>query len=169
MENLKEYNGKDVELLSNEVQEVMNRIPSTVVRFRMTIMALILSGILITTAYIKCPKTIESSFEGLQVGNIVELKTSLSDETLNYLLQRDGQSICIYSPMFQQKYSSNEVTGIIAKISIVSRSNDKYNTVLTVVLNNDKLAPDSIFYGDVRFIVLEKTLLQSIIEGLNLW
>lgn len=160
---------KDVELLSDEVQEVMNRIPSAVVRWGMTIMAFVLFGILIAAAYIKWPKTIESPFEGLQIGNNVELKTTLSSETLNYLLHRDGHSICIYSPVFQHKYLSDGVTGKITKISTINRSNEQYNTILTVVLNQDKITLDSIFYGEVRFIVSEKTLLQSIIGGVNRW
>lgn len=170
MDRLKKTSSnKDVELLSDEVQEIMNRIPSAIIRWGMTIMAVILSGILIAAAYIKWPKTIESPFEGQQIGNIVTLKTTLSSEALNYLLHKNEQSICIYSPMFQQKYSSDGVTGIITNISTFSRSNDQYNTTLTVVLNHDKITPDSIFYGDVQFIVSEKTLLQSIVGSLKRW
>ena len=42
MEELKEnISYKDVELLSEEVQEVMSRIPSAIVRWGMTLMAVI--------------------------------------------------------------------------------------------------------------------------------
>lgn len=166
----KSVSNKDVELLSEEVQEVMNRIPSAIVRWGMTIMAVIVGGILVAATYIKWPKTIESPFEGQQIGNnTVVLKTALSPETLNYLLHADEQSICIYSPMFQQKYSSDGITGRIMKISTICHSNYQYNTALTVVLDHDKTTPDSIFYGDVQFIVSERTLLQSIVGSVKRW
>lgn len=163
----KTISNKDVELLSEEVQEVMNHIPSVIVRWGMSIMAIIVGGLLMASAYIKWPKTIECPFEGEQIGNIVVLRTALSSETLNFLLHSDEQSICIYSPMFEQKYSSIGITGNITNISPFSYSNNQYNTTLTVDLDYNKIILDSIFYGNVQFIVSEKTLLQSIIGGLN--
>ena len=50
MEEMEEKSGKNVELLSEEVQEVMNHIPSAIVRWGMTVMAVIVAGILIATA-----------------------------------------------------------------------------------------------------------------------
>ena len=164
MEELKEKSGKEVELLSEEVQEVMNRIPSAIVRWGMTIMVIIVAGLLIASAYIRWPQTIECPFEGRQIGEIIELKTTLSPETLNYLLQVDEQSICVYSPMLQQKYASDGITGKISKISTYSYSSNKYNTSLTVILNQNFLNPDSILYGDIQLIIYDKTLLQLIIE-----
>ena len=160
---------KDVELLSEEVQEVMNRIPSAIIRWGMTVMAFILGGILIAAAYIRWPQIIECSFEGHQIGNTVVLKTALSPEAMNYLLHRDEQSIRVYSPMFQQKYSSDGITGRINKISTISYSNDHYNTTLTVVMDHNKITEGSIFYGNVQFIVSEKTLLQSIVGSVKSW
>jgi len=170
MEELKKIESdKDVELLSEEVQDVMNRIPSVVTRWGMTIMAIILGGILIATTLIKLPKTIECPFEGQQIGDTVVLKTTVSSETLNNLLHRDEQRICIYSPMFEQKYSSDGIIGDITAISTFRHSNDHYNTTLTVVLDCDNITTDSIFYGEIQFTISEKTLLQSIVACVKRW
>ena len=160
---------KDVELLSEEVQDVMNRIPSAIIRWGMTVMAVILGGILIASAYIRWPQIIECSFEGHQVGNIVVLKTALSPKAMNYLLHGDEKSIRVYSPMFQQKYSEDGINAKIKNISILSYSNDQYNTTLTVVLDHNKVTVDSIFYGNIQFIVSENTLLQSIVGSVKRW
>lgn len=170
MEELKKIESdKDVELLSEEVQDVMSRIPSVIIRWGMTIMAIILGGILIATTLIKWPKTIECPFEGQLIGDTVVLKTTLSSETLNYLLHRDEQRICIYSPMLEQKYSSDGITGYVTDISTFNYSNVQYNTSITIVLEHDKITTDSILYGNVQFIASEKTIFQSIIGSLKRW
>lgn len=169
MEELKEKAGKEVELLSEEAQEVMNRIPSSFVRWGMTIMVIILAGLLIASAYFRWPQTIKCPFEGRQIGEIIELKTTLTPETLNYLLHVDEHAICVYSPMLQQNYDSDGIIGKITKISTYSYSSNQYNTTLTVIPNQNILTPDSILYGDIQLIISEKTLLQSIIEKVQRW
>ena len=164
---MEEKSGKNVELLSEEVQEVMNHIPSAIVRWGMTVMAVIVAAILIGTAFIRWPKTIECPFEGQQIGDKVVLKTNMSSETLNYLLHTNNKSVCIFSPMFQQQYSSNGVGGNITQISISSYSNNEYSTNLTVILNKCNLGIDTIFYGDIQFIVSDKTLLQLIVKSVK--
>lgn len=160
---------KDIELLSEEVQEVMNRIPSVIIRWGMTIMAVILGGILIATTLIKWPITIECPFEGQLIGDTVVLKTTVSYEILNYLLHRDEQRVCIYSPMFDQKYSSDGITGRVTDITTFNYSNSQYNTSITIVLEHDNITTDSTLYGELQFIALEKTLIQSIIGSLKRW
>ena len=164
MEELNKTSGKEVELLSEEVQEVMNRIPSAFVRWGMTIMAIIVTGMLITAAYIKWPQTIECPFEGRQIGEMIELKTTLTPETLNYLLHVNEQAVTVYSPMLQQKYASNGLSGKITTVSTESYSNNQYNTTLTVNLNQDIQTTESILYGDIQLIMSEKTFLQIIVE-----
>ena len=80
MEELKESTSyKDVELLSEEVQEVMSRIPSAIVRWGMTVMAIIVVGMLIVAAYVPWPRTIEYPFEGHHDGAKALINVTLTD------------------------------------------------------------------------------------------
>lgn len=59
MENLKEYRGDYGALRCTEAQEVMGRIPSAIVRWGMTVMAVIVGGLFTAACVIPWPQTEE--------------------------------------------------------------------------------------------------------------
>lgn len=169
MVEIKYNNGKDVEILSEEAQEIMNRIPSAIIRWGMVVMFVVVVGILIASAFIRWPKTIECSFEGQQIGEEIVLKTTVSAETLNYLLHTDNKTVNIFSPMLPQKYSSTGMSGTITKIIPLSHSNSQYKISLIVDTDNNDIKTDTIFYGDMQITISENTLLQLLIRSLKKW
>ena len=169
MDEIRENNGKDIEILSGAAQEIMNRIPSAIIRWGMVVMFVVVVGILIALALIRWPKTIEYSFEGQQIGEELVLEATVSAETLNYLLHSHNKTVNIFSPMFPQKYLSTGMSGKITKIIPLSHSNLQYKISLTVDTDNVDIKTDTIFYGDMQITVSEKTLLQLLINSVKQW
>ena len=60
MKNEKKY--KDIELRSNEVQEVMNHIPSSILRYGITVLFIIVCLLIIGSAFFNYPDTVETEF-----------------------------------------------------------------------------------------------------------
>lgn len=162
--------GKEVELLSEEVQEVMQRIPSFIVRWGMTIIAIIVIGMLIASAYIRWPKTIECAFEGREMEGVATLTVTLSTETVQYLLQHPQERyVNLFSPMFSEKYSSTGVLGTIMDISVLNNRENEYLTELNVKVPDTIIfhTTNYVFYGKMLLIVSEKTLLQLMLENIR--
>ena len=162
---------KDVELLSQEVQEVMQRIPSFIIRWGMSIIAIIISGMLIDSGYIRWPKTIECTFEGLQMERVVILTVTLPDEIVQYLLHHPQErDVNLFSPMFSEMYSSTGVLGTIVDISVLKNLNNEYLTELNVKVPDAVTFHNTndVFYGKMLLIVSEKTLLQLMLENIKI-
>ncbi len=171
MGKLKEHvSCKNVELLSEEVQEVMNRIPSAIVRWGMTVMAIIVTGLLIVAAYLPWPESVVVPFEGNLYGSKAVVRTALQSEVVRYLLHTDTKhSITLYSPMFSYDNSKNGISGIINAVSVESNTSDGYTTQLNIEIHDVNNSRDIIntFSGNILLVVSEKTLFQRISEQIR--
>lgn len=167
MEELKEnISYKEVELLSEEVQEVMSRIPSAIIRWGMTVMAIIVIGLLVATAYVPWPQTIECPFEGSLKGTTAVIFVTLSPETARYMSHVDAKrSVTLYSPSFSNDLD-NGISGIINEISYGNKYYGSDKAKLDIELfglmtDNDRI---QLFSGNILLIVSESTLFQRIFE-----
>lgn len=171
MEELKDnISYKEVELLSEEVQEVMSRIPSAIVRWGMTVMAIIVVGMLIVAVYLPWPESLEVPFEGHRYGYKAVVCISLPSENIRKLLHTGNkQNITLYSPIFSSEYYPNGISGIINDISVVNSTGDGYTTILDIELynpNNDR-DTSSKFSGNILIVISNKTLFQRIYEQIS--
>lgn len=167
MEELKDSTSyKDVELLSEEVQEVMSRIPSAIVRWGMTIMAIIVIGMLIVAAYVPWPRTMEYPFEGHHDGAKVLINVTLTDAEVRVMSHAKHRNVTLYSPMLSNEYTENGLSGIITDISFENHTNDGYNIILSIELSNAVINQDTsnAFSGNVLLMVSEETLLQRLMS-----
>lgn len=171
MDRLKEnISCKDVELLSDEVQEIMSRIPSAIVRWGMTIVTIIVAGLLMIVACLPWPESIECPFVGHRYGSKAIIRITLSPEIVRHLLHTNNkQSITLYSPMLPYEKSQDGISGIINATYVESRSSDKYTTQLDIELydannNRDTISP---FSGNILLVISEKTLFQRISEKIS--
>lgn len=155
--------GREVELHSGEVQEVMRRIPSALVRWGMTIMALIVAGLLAAAAFIRWPETAESEFLWRGDGAASVITARLSPETVKALSDGTELSTTLYSPMFPDEYAERGVPCSIAEISTVSGPDGFYSARLECE------APPGIdsryeIRGTLLLMISDKTLLQRLFE-----
>lgn len=158
----------NVELLSDEAQEVMSRIPPAIVRWGMTVMAVIITGMLIAAAVIHWPETVEVPFDGqLQNGEAI-ITAKFPSEVIRFVLHHDNTPVSLYSPMLPDKYSESGVSGIIADISVLSNNIDSYSVNIKIELVNEAIADGSIISGTMVIITSNKSLLQHIIEQVRI-
>lgn len=169
MEELKEnISYKDVELLSEEVQEVMSRIPSAIVRWGMTLMAVIVIGLFIASAYIRWPQIIECQFEWFPSEDKSEIIATLPYEALSHILSQKDIEITLYSPLFPSEYSENGVSGIITGFEVYSKRSDSYKIHLNIDINDIIIKKDkgSKIVGSLVIIIEDDTLLKNLIENI---
>lgn len=167
MEELKEnISYKEVELLSEEVQEVMSCIPSAIVRWGMTVMAIIVVGMLIVAAYVPWPITMEYPFEGHHDGAKALINVTLTDEEVRIMSHAKHRNVTLYSPMLSDEFTDNGLSGIITDISIENHTNNRYTIILNIELSNAVINHDtsSAFSGDILLMVSEETLLQRLMS-----
>lgn len=171
MEELqKNVSAMKVELLSEDVQEVMNRIPSAIVRWGMTVMAVIVAGLLIVAAYLPWPESIEVPFEGHRYSHKAVVRIPLPSENVREILHTDNkQSITLYSPIFSSGNSQNGISGIINDISVESSTGNGYTTLLDIELcdTNNDCDTISTFSGNILIVLSNKTLFQRIYEQIS--
>lgn len=165
MEELKEsISYKDVELLSEEVQDVMNRIPSAIVRWGMTIMAIIVTGLLVVTAYLPWPETMECTFEGNSDGSKAVIYVTLAPETAMIISRTNNPRVTLYSHMFSDEFADNGISGIITAVSSGHYVDNQYNTQLNIKLLNteNRCNPTYALSGNILLIISENTLFQRL-------
>lgn len=167
MEELKENKSyKNVEILSEEVQEVMNRIPSAIIRWGMTLMAIIMAGLLIAAAYIPWPQVVECPFEGSLYGTKAVICVTLPPETAKHMSYANGKrSVTLYSSMFSNEFD-NGLSGIINEIYFRNNYNDSCTAKMDIELSNKRICNDTIhvFSGNILLTVSNATLFQRILE-----
>lgn len=169
MEELKEnitYK-KDVELLSEEVQEVMNRIPSAVVRWGMTVMAVIVACLLLMAAYLPWPETIERSFEGHLEGSKAEIYVSLPSEYLKLVPLLNNKNVILYSAVLPEEYAEKGIAGVINNV-IIENTINGYTTRLYIELTDLRFYyPTSEFSGKIILITNKSSLFQRIMNNIK--
>lgn len=167
MEELKEnISYKDVELLSEEAQEVMSRIPSAIVRWGMTLMAIIVAGLIIAAIYLPWPHSKEYAFEGTLDGAKAIIFVTLPAETIKYISKTNGRyGVTLYSPLFSDDYSESGISGIINDISLGNKYGEGYKAKLDIELS-DIIYNDTIHLctGNIFIITSEATLFQRMLE-----
>ena len=162
--------GKAVELRSEEVQEVMNRIPSMVVRWGMTIMAVVVVGLLVTSAYIRWPQTIECPFEWIPNENKSEIIATLSPEALTHITAHKDIMVTLYSPIFSDEYSEKGVSGTIIGFTMDNSRSGSYVVTLNIDLP-DKIIKEGCgprIVGNLMFLISDDTLLKHIVDHTKL-
>ena len=170
MEELKEnISYKEVELLSEEVQEVMNRIPSAIVRWGMTVMAIIVVGMLIVAAYVPWPRTMEYPFEGHHDGAKALINVTLTDEEVRVISHAKHRNVTLYSPMLSDEFTDNGLSGIITDVSVRHHVDNEYNTELNIKLLNTENRCDTMrtFSGNILLFLSENTLFQRITKHIR--
>lgn len=154
---------KAVELRSEEVQEVMNRIPPAIVRWGMTIMTIIVTGLLFAATFIPWPETIECMFEWHD-GNEPYIKASLSPETLKLITSERKCNVFLYSPMFNGEYSNKTIPCIITNFTVEDCKDNNYIVQLNISLPKKNVILNGQGVGTILIIITNKTLFQYIIE-----
>lgn len=163
--------GREVELLSAEVQEVMGRMPPAIVRWGMTVMALIVAGMLAAAAYVRWPETAEYSFEGEFDGGAFIVAVSLPPETLQYISSDDGCYVTLYSPVFPDTHEERGISGKISSIAVDDHAVDYYAVTLKINVNHHDIQLDRNrkYSGNMLLLKSDKTLLQLILKNISLW
>lgn len=91
MDNEKKY--KNIELRSNEVQEVMNHIPSSILRYGITVLSVIVCVLIIGSAFFYYPDTIETEFT-LTTQSPPAYITAGSEGRIEHLYVHNKQTVC---------------------------------------------------------------------------
>ena len=113
----------NMELRSEEVQEVMNRIPPAIQRWGLIVTSFIVAIFFTISYYIKIPITEECKYTIIWDDSISKpiLKVFIPRITIQSVLSNDSTSIRLYSDMFPEKYNNGISTVIISEqISICS-------------------------------------------------
>ena len=91
MDEGKKY--KNIELRSNEVQEVMNHIPPAILRYGITVLAVIVCVLVIGCAFFSYPDTVEAEFT-LTTQSPPAYITAGSEGRIEHLYVRNKQTVC---------------------------------------------------------------------------
>ncbi len=163
--------GREVELLSAEVQEVMGRMPPAIVRWGMTVMALIVAGMLAAAAYVRWPETAEYPFEGEFDGVAFNVAVSLPPETLQYISSEDGCDGTLYSPVFPDTHAEIGVSGKISGITVDNHVGNYYEVTLKINVNRHDIHLDCSrkYSGNVLLLKSDKTLLRLLLKNLSFY
>lgn len=161
--------GKAVELRSEEVQDVMNRIPSAIVRWGMTMMAVIVTGLLIVAAYLPWPETMECTFEGNSYGTGAVIYVTLAPETAGIISRANNLYVTLYSPMFSDEFADNSISGIITDVSIRHQAGNEYTTLLNIEFLNTENRCDTTYAlsGNILLILSDNTLFQRMTKHIR--
>lgn len=162
----KNDSGKAVELRSEEVQEVMNRIPSAIVRWGMTVMAVVVIGLLVASAYIRWPQTIECPFEWIPSENNTVITATLTPDALTHMSSHKVIEATLYSPTFPAEYSENGVSVVITDYTVVNNREDSYIVHLKIDLPYKIIKEDSELkiLGNLLIITSDNTWLEYLIN-----
>lgn len=155
----------NIELRSEEVQEVMNRIPPAIQRWGLTIM-IVITGIFISIAFlVKIPITEECQFSVTweQEGSKPSIKVSLSNATATSVLSKGGAEVRLYSLDFPKELRNTIYTTILSD-SIYQNSNGSYSASVKIdahiveILSKDRAA----IIGSAYVVTSHKTLIDEL-------
>lgn len=163
----KNISNKEDDLLSEEVQEVMNRIPSAIVRWGMTVMAIIVSGLLITATYVPWPETMEFTFEGSCDGAKASITVTLSPEAVRALSHAKHSHVTLYSPVFSNGYPENGIEGIINQVSIINTLQGYTACLQILFIDANFCYTTNKFSGKMLLILSDSSLLQRMIYNVK--
>ncbi len=157
--------GKEPELLSAEVQDIMGRIPPAIVRWGMTVMAVVVAGLLFGASLVKWPERSECRFEGEWDGSAFKVTAPLSPEMLRYVSSEKHCGVTLYSPMFTGIQSENGVSGTISSLSVESHAGDHYTAELTICVDGKDtgLEPNRRYMGSMCLLKSDRTLLELLL------
>lgn len=156
----------NVELLSDEAQEVMSRIPPAIIRWGMTVMAVIVAGMLIAAAYIRWPETLEVPFDGQIQNSETIITAKLSPEVTRFVIHHDSIRVSIFSPMLPDRYSESGATGVISDITIQKNSVESF--LVSMKMDSEAFVDSNIFSGIMVLTTSNKSLLKHIIEQVRI-
>jgi len=167
MEDLKnKAQENEAELLSDEAQEVMSRIPPAIIRWGMTVMAVIIAGLILAAALIHWPETVEVPIDGqLQNGEMI-ITARLSPEGTRFVIHHDSIRVSIFSPMLPDRYSESGATGVISDITIQNNSVESF--LVSMKMDSEAYTDSSIFSGTMVLTTSNKSLLKHIIEQVRI-
>lgn len=154
----------DIELRSEEVQEVMNRVPPAILRWGITVMAVIVAVFICLASFIKIPITEECPFTMIWENNAdyPTIKISIPPSAIQAVVSGD-KTVRISSNALPNEFS-NGIAAIITEVSSSVLPDGSYEAAV-------KLSPDIIellskdrimINGTASIVVSHKTLFSSI-------
>lgn len=161
----------NIELRSDEVQEVMNRIPPAIQRWGITIIALVVLIFVSIACFVRIPVMEECKFTIIWEDGESEptAKIFISALALQSVLLNDTHEIRLYSDLFPKEYS-NGVSVMVKSKQISLSSEDMYEasfeipSEIKIYLSNIRLSIN----GTARIVVSYKTLLDSLMDNFNM-
>lgn len=169
MNVMKEKIYKDIELRSDEVQEVLGQIPPAIQRYGITVMLITVLVLLTGSAFFSYPDTIEVPFvlDSQSQKQPVKPQGFIILTSANIGKIRPGQRVLIRFETFpSQQYDFIE--GRVESVSYIPESNGCYRALITLpqglVSNNGTALPFiKLLRGTASVILQERSLLQKII------
>lgn len=157
---------KALELRSEEVQEVMNRIPSTIIRCGMTVMAVIVISILFAMAHIRWPKIVECPFEWTPNINESEITATIPPEAIKHLSNENSRHVTLNSKMFPAEYAEIGISAIITDYAVENKQDGSAVVHLNLEFNDstDIRTCNHKIVGNMMMVMFDKTLLQCMAE-----
>jgi len=144
---------KDVELRSEEVQEVMGQIPSWILRWGITILFLVVFTILIVSCFFKYPDVIVTEMTLTSQQPAVQL-VARSSGKLNYLYVKDGdkvQSNQLLS-VIENPASVEDILYLKEKLPHILNHPDNMLIYLSSLDGNKNKRSNELSLGDVQSI-----------------
>lgn len=162
----KKVSNKYDEFLSEDVQEVMNRIPSVIIRWGMTVMAVIVCGLLFIAAYLPWPETIECAFNGTIIGSNAKIDIHLSSETEvdNFLKSAINHRVRLYSSAFSNEESERGIFGIINSVTIKNTTRG-YLVHIDIRMDYGRSNSAEEFSGRILLVISDLSLFSRLIDN----
>lgn len=117
----------DIEIRSEEVQEVMNRIPPTIQRWGITVLALIVGVLLAIANFVKIPVTQECDFTIYTGAGEDKLMVSIiiPESAVPSVISNDSTEVVLHSELFSSDFR-NGISVVVYPGDIRSRPDNRF-------------------------------------------
>lgn len=152
-----------IELRSDEVQEIMNRVPVAIVRWGITIIAIILALLMGISALVDWPDLVEVPCElsWCDRNDAFIVNIDLTPELLHRIICNNGLDCMVSIPVLDEE--SCRIPKILK--DDVKRVDNEYYAIVAVHMDTKGLDIPQDFYplnGKAKFVVSNRTLFQRL-------